>query len=319
MVDDWSDTCMGSYDGAEDAIYKLVVEDNVCLDISLSADTIWAGMAVDDVCPLSSGSTECIAKACTSANPDLITGLQLGIGTYYLMLDVYPSPSCYGYTLDITECSGPASVDPWGDMDADGYPNVCDNCEAVANAYLAGTCFNWPEDGDPCLDDGECPGSFCSLEQEDFDGDGVGDVCDNCPEDYNDGQENQDGDAFGDICDICPLDPLNDQDDDGVCVPDDLCPTDPCKSRPGQCGCGVGPMVQPCFGVGAPGFNNELDSDGDGVSDCIDQCPGVDDAIFAPGCAEAIPTMSQWGLAVLALLLAVLAKIYFGHRRRVTA
>ena len=42
----------------------------------------------------------------------------------------------------------------------------------------------------------------------------------------------------------------------------DLCPNDPNKTDPGQCGCG-----QP-----------DTDSDGDGVADCIDQCPGEPDA-----------------------------------------
>jgi RHS repeat-associated protein len=37
----------------------------------------------------------------------------------------------------------------------------------------------------------------------------------------------------------------------------DVCPSDPYKSDPGICGCGVA----------------DIDSDGDGVADCIDQCP----------------------------------------------
>ena len=54
------------------------------------------------------------------------------------------------------------------------------------------------------------------------------------------------------------------------------------------------------------------DSDGDGVPDCTDQCNGVDDAIFAPECVGAIPTVSEWGLVVLALILLVAGKIQFG-------
>ena len=56
------------------------------------------------------------------------------------------------------------------------------------------------------------------------------------------------------------------------------------------------------------------DSDGDGIDDRCDQCPGVDDAVFAPGCIGKIPTVSQWGLLVLALLLMVVAKVSFGRR-----
>ncbi len=51
------------------------------------------------------------------------------------------------------------------------------------------------------------------------------------------------------------------------------------------------------------------------MPDCDDQCPGVDDAVFAPECEGAIPTTSQWGLIVLTLLLLVGIKmICFGRR-----
>lgn len=113
--------------------------------------------------------------------------------------------------------------------------------------------------------------------QADADHDGVGDVCDNCLNVPNPSQENNDGDSAGNACGECP--------------------DDPDKLEPGICGCG-----RPETG----------DSDGDGVSDCIDQCQGVDDALFAPGCEGQIPTVSQWGLVVLALLLMVLGKVYFG-------
>ncbi len=54
-----------------------------------------------------------------------------------------------------------------------------------------------------------------------------------------------------------------DSDGDGVEDCDDLCPSDPNKTVPGQCGCGV---------VNA-------DADGDGVCDQVDACPGFDDNI----------------------------------------
>ena len=57
--------------------------------------------------------------------------------------------------------------------------------------------------------------------------------------------------------------------------------------------------------------------DGDGVLDCVDQCSRVDDAVFAPECAGAIPTVSAWGLMVLTLLLLAGSKIYFGCRRAI--
>jgi hypothetical protein len=63
----------------------------------------------------------------------------------------------------------------------------------------------------------------------------------------------------------------------------------------------------------------DVDSDGDTVEDCRDQCPGVDDAIFAPECVGKIPTVSQWGLVIMTLMLLAAGKIYFGRRRNATA
>ncbi|MBI4719513.1 MAG: IPTL-CTERM sorting domain-containing protein, partial [Planctomycetes bacterium] len=92
-----------------------------------------------------------------------------------------------------------------------------------------------------------------------------------------------------------------DTDSDGTdALCGDECPSDPAKLDPGVCGCGV---------------SDTADADGDGVPDCTDQCPGADDAIFAPGCAVAIPATSQWGIMILALALGVAAKVRFGRAR----
>lgn len=179
-----------------------------------------------------------------------------------------------------------------------------------------GTC----EEGefeDPCGDEG---GTFLGADSVcagSADGDAVDDVCDNCPMIANDDQADADGDGTGDACDGCPDDPAKtsvgqcgcgtpDTDSDGDSIADcvDGCPDDPNKDSPGACGCGVAETG---------------DNDGDGVNDCVDQCPGVDDSVFAPGCAGAIPTMSQWGIICLALLLAVAGKIYFGRLPSLTA
>lgn len=131
-----------------------------------------------------------------------------------------------------------------------------------------------------------------SVECEgDTDGDGVDAICgDECP-------TNSEKTAPG-VCGCLVSDV--DSDGDGVPDCDDECPGDPEKVEPGTCGCGV---------------DDNADSDNDTVPDCVDACPGVDDAVFAPECQEAIPTLSSWGVLVLALLLLVMAKIRFGRRR----
>lgn len=182
------------------------------------------------------------------------------------------------------------------------------------------------------------------LSVTDSDGDGVSDMDDNCLSVPNADQVDTDGDGAGDVCDDCPVDPFKtdpgicgcgqaDTDSDGDAVANcvDGCPTDHAKTMPEQCGChapetdsdgdGVADCVDGCPndpqtvspGVCGCGQSEVGDSDGDGILDCVDICPGVDDAVFGPACDGAIPTVSQWGLISLALLLLTAAKLRFGR------
>lgn len=81
----------------------------------------------------------------------------------------------------------------------------------------------------------------------------------------------------------------------GPCPPPDHCPDDPAKLEPGICGCGVADLdtdrdgnadcVDPCP-QDAPN-----DSDGDGVCNSGDQCPGFDDRVDADD--NAVPDACQ--------------------------
>ena len=88
----------------------------------------------------------------------------------------------------------------------------------------------------------------CSI-RLDTDGAGFNDCADNCPDSWNSLEDDGDGDGdgVGDWCDPCVVDPY--------------------KAGSGVCGCGV----------------LDVDSDGDGAPDCVDECPGGSDFIDSDG------------------------------------
>ncbi len=211
------------------------------------------------------------------------------------------------YDFDCYTCSGAGGYCRSDDDCPSGQ--VCESVEVcVSHSPCKSGPFFCTQECDPDADRNGIP-DVCTA--EDSDGDGVSDDLDNCPVNPNPGQEDGDGDGVGNVCDNCGSTPNPGQEDaDGDDFGDacDNCPLDDMKTEPGQCGCGEGPMC---------GFNVECNEDADGVSDCIDACPFGEwdpemDGI--EGCDDAIPTMSQWGLVVMALLLLVAGKVYFGRR-----
>jgi len=117
----------------------------------------------------------------------------------------------------------------------------------------------------------DCP--FVSdPNQIDSDNDRVGDACDNCGV-FNPCQSDHDGDGHADQCDICPMNynpGQTDVDGDGF---GDACDNCPAVSNAGQQdsdGDGVGDACDTCPSVYNPG---DTDGDGDGVGDACDNCP----------------------------------------------
>jgi len=210
------------------------------------------------------------------------------------------------------------------DIDNDGVPNESDNCPADYNpdqADLNGngigdacelnfpcdTCPGWGWNGlyQECWPCGGCvdcdcvPEPLCMPEPcSDLDGDGVCDVLDNCPADYNPDQADLDGDGIGDACDTdidgdgvpnesdnCPLAPNPDQanadgdelgdacdpdmDDDGVLNASDNCPLAPNPDQADGDSDVIGDVCDNCPTTYNPG---QLDSSGNGTGDhCNDE------------------------------------------------
>ena len=118
-------------------------------------------------------------------------------------------------------------------------------------------------------------GSF-TLNDDDLDG--VGNLCDNCPNTANPGQEDTDGDTLGDACD-------DDDDNDGLLDVNDNCPTVANPLQRDNDGDGVGNVCDNCPRVANP---NQADADGDGLGDECDPCPNdpADDADGDGLCAD---------------------------------
>ncbi len=106
-MDYYNTTCLGSYDGGEDIIYQVDVDATVTVDIILDPKgTTYTGIAIDANCPLDASS--CIATSTNSGSGvHGLYGVTLDPGTYYIMIDTYPSPNCIpDFDLSITTAAG---------------------------------------------------------------------------------------------------------------------------------------------------------------------------------------------------------------------
>ena len=107
---DYSSTCLGSYDGGEDYIIELEVQQPMYAYIKLDPKgTTWTGMAIDNSCP---PDNNCLAVSTHSGSgPHYINSVYLAAGTYYIIVDTYPSPNCIAeFDIQIIRMM----VDPWG-------------------------------------------------------------------------------------------------------------------------------------------------------------------------------------------------------------
>ena len=107
----YSETCLGSYDGGEDIVYQLVVaaDDDYVIDFDPKSTT-WTGFAVMDDCP---DVANCIISSTASGASARSVQVTLAAGTYYFMVDTWPTPDCVAdFDLSISAYVAPVGPTP---------------------------------------------------------------------------------------------------------------------------------------------------------------------------------------------------------------
>ena len=109
--------CLGYYDGGEDIIYRLDVTSYRRVNISLDPmGTTYTGIAIMAGCP---DVGPCLSASTGSSGTTIkyLSNIDLNPGSYYIMVDTWPSPACIpNFTLgivDVTPTYAPIAVFPF--------------------------------------------------------------------------------------------------------------------------------------------------------------------------------------------------------------
>jgi len=258
---------------------------------------------------------------CTSAQEDAIAELCYEVGVAYEMsygrcgsgaytadaLNVFPTYFLYDSSINRQNRTSWDS-DSWYSMIQDEINNdrpilyriknhaiVCDGWRIISQSKQYHFNYGWDDSHNAwyALDELYCNWDGCGLSEEymirniepvpDSDGDGLVNVFDNCPTEYNPDQDDADEDGVGDVCDNCQsvANPLQgdvdgdgvgdacefDADDDGILNENDNCPLVHNPDQDDNDDDGAGDECDNC-----PGLQNpyQYDENGDGVGDACD-------------------------------------------------
>lgn len=136
-------TCgSSSYLGGEDQVFVFTPTTSGCISITLTSTGSWTGLMLYQGCPVGfcgAGSGACVAYAQSSSGDKSFTATVTAGQTYYLVLDVFPSPSCNAYS-NLT-ISAP-SAGPYNDA-------ICNAQDLILGVPYYGTNFCASSTGEP--------------------------------------------------------------------------------------------------------------------------------------------------------------------------
>ncbi len=192
-----------------------------------------------------------------NAGADNVVGDQDPVKNYLTGGPVSNDDNCFD-ALTLRDSFNPADV---AQLDLDNNANPADNptTDGVRRPRPDGKI-----DSNDCIGGAAHPDpNHNSTGQCDFDSDGAGDLCDNCPVVANADQQDTDGDGIGNVCEE------NDIDHDGKANNNDNCPTvyNPSQSSIG----GGGGGNQRPRGLLCDSSNQDFDNDG--FFEAEDNCP----------------------------------------------
>ncbi|MDO9693428.1 MAG: hypothetical protein Q7W56_01710 [Candidatus Latescibacteria bacterium] len=142
MGNSYANTCLGLYDGGEDIIYRLDLTAEATIDIRMNPYTSgYTGILLDDNCP--PDVSGCIAFNTGSGGIRSILNKTLAAGSYYIMVDTWPTPNCIPqFALDITAAVPPPANDVCtGAIDLQSFESnsfQVDLCTGYTDNYNAG-------------------------------------------------------------------------------------------------------------------------------------------------------------------------------------
>lgn len=134
-IDDYDMTGLGYYDGGEDIIYEVTVTEAIVVNIDLDPfSTTYTGISIAALCP--DDETSIIDYSTnSSAGIHGMADVSLAPGTYYIMVDTWPSPDCIP-EFDLTITDG--GLPPVGRC-CYGDPVSCDDVTEAECTTLGGT------------------------------------------------------------------------------------------------------------------------------------------------------------------------------------